>query len=59
MALKTFIVNSNPKSLTIYVGTRAERLALVTSLSANDEGRVWFYDKDDKTTYFWDGNQWR
>lgn len=53
------IINSTPQSFTYYKGTTAERLALSSSLNLADEGKVWFYDTNDKTTYFWNGINWR
>lgn len=52
-------INSNPVSFTFYKGTAAERASLASSLTVLDEGKVWFYDTQDKTTYYWDGQNWR
>lgn len=37
-------------------GTTAERTALGLLLTTND--RIWFYDDDDQTPYFWSGAAW-
>jgi len=37
-------------------GTTDERTALGLLLTTSD--RVWFYDDDDQTAYFWSGTEW-
>lgn len=37
-------------------GTTAERMALGLTLTTAD--RVWFYDDDDASPYFWSGTEW-
>lgn len=37
-------------------GTTAERTALGLTLTSSD--RVWFYDDDDDSPYFWSGTAW-
>lgn len=52
-----FVQNNGTASSQIALhGTTAERTALGLILNSSD--RVWYYDDDDQSPYFWSGTAW-